>query len=94
MIGKLLKVAALAGTLALAGCFGESTPQEKLASIEALQAKNYPLSDPQRAKLDAFIASGRTAMESGQADAANEAFDGAIKILKFAESAALYNKAD
>ncbi len=94
MIGKLLRATALAGTLALAGCFGDTSPQEKLASIEALQAKNYPLNEKQQGELDAFIASGKTAMEAGQTEAASKAFDGAIQILKFAESAAIYNKAD
>lgn len=91
---SLLRAAALAATLALAACLGESTPQEKLAEIEQMMAKNYPLTETQRTDLDGHITKGKTALTAGDAEAAGKAFDGALDILKYAESAALYNKAD
>lgn len=94
MKSGFLRAAALAATLALAGCFGDSTPQEQLASIEEMQAKNYPLTEEQQADLAKYLASGKAAMTAGDDEAAGKAFDSALDILKYAESAAIYNKAD
>lgn len=88
------RIAALALTLALAGCFGDSTPQEKLAEIETLQAKNLPMTEEQVAQLTTFVTKGKAALAAGQDDAAKTALDGALKILQTAEDAALFNKAD
>ena len=90
----IFRVAALALTIALAGCFGDSTPQEKLLSIEALQAENLPLTEQQQTEVAGRIARGKTAMTAGQEEAAGSAFDGALEILKKAKDAALFNKAD
>lgn len=94
MKSGFLRAAALAVTLSLAACFGDATPQEKLAEIEEMLAKNLPMTEEQRINLDGHIAKGKTALATGQDEAAGKAFDGAIEILEFAESAAIYNKAD
>ncbi len=94
MGGQILRAAALALTLALAGCFGDSTPQEKLTLIETLQAENVPLTELQQTDISALVAKGKAAMTSGENDAAGSAFDGALDILKKAKDAALFNKAD
>jgi len=84
----------LAGTLSLAGCFGDSTPQEKMAAIEEIQAKNIPLDEQQQAGLGDFIAKGKAALVAGNDEAANEAFQGALDILKAAQDAAIFNKSE
>ena len=94
MIRRSLQAAVLATTLALAGCFGESSPQEKLAKIQEMQTKNYPLTEKQQADITGFLSKGEAALKAGDDAAAGTAFDGALKILEFAESAAIYNKAD
>jgi len=89
-----LRVAALTACLVLAGCFGPGTPEEQLESIEALQAKNLPLTSEQESGLAEHIAKGREALAAGNKEQAGAAFGAALAILGKAEDAALYNKAD
>lgn len=94
MIRKILHVAALTATLALAGCFGDSTPQEKIAVIEEIQTKNIPLDEQQQAGLADLVTKGKAALVAGNDEAANEAFQGALDILKAAQDAAIFNKSE
>ena len=94
MIATPLRAIALAATLFLAGCFGPGTPEEQLVAIEEAIAEKLPFTPQQKTDLDAAIAEGRAALEGGKKDAATAAFDKALAIVKKAEDAALYNKAD
>jgi len=94
MIATPLRAIALAATLFLAGCFGPGTPEEQLAAIQELQAKNLPVTEAQKTDLHTHIAKGREALEGGNKDEATTAFDKALAILKIAEDAAIFNKAD
>ncbi len=89
-----LRVVALTACLVLAGCFGPDTPEEQLKSIEALQAKNLPLTAKQESGLAGHITKGREALAAGNKEQAKAAFGAALAILKIAEDAALFNKAD
>ena len=89
-----MRVAILAATLALAGCLHAGTPEEQLKSIEALQAKNFPLTDKQKTGIGEHIAKGREALAAGNKEQAGEAFAAALAILKIAEDTDLFNKAD
>lgn len=94
MIRTGLHALVLGAALLLGGCFGEDTPQEKLTAIEQLQAKNYEMSPPQRESLATHLASGKKALAEGRNKEALAAFNQAYDLLKRAESAAIYNKAD
>lgn len=94
MIATPLRVIAIAASLFLTGCLGPGTPEEQLEVIAEMQAKNLPVTDAQKTELDAEIAKGREALESGNKDAATAAFDRALDILKIAEDAEIFNKAD
>ncbi len=89
-----LRVIALGASLALAGCFGPDTPEEQLEEIAAYQAKNNPLTAKQETGLGEHLAKGREALAAGDKEQAKAAFAAAIAILKKAEDAALFNKAD
>lgn len=89
-----MRAVALAASLALAGCLGADTPEEQLKSIEVLQAKNLPLTDQQTSGLEAHLAKGREAFAAGDKEKAGEAFGAALAILKIAEDAEIFNKAD
>ncbi len=94
MIATPLRAITLAASLLLAGCFGPGTPEEQLVAIEEAMAEKLPFTTQQKIDLDAAIAGGRSALEGGKKEEATEAFDKALAILKKAEDAALYNKAD
>lgn len=85
---------ALAASVLLAGCLGPDTPEEQLKSIEEYQAKNLPVTDAKKAELANHLAKGHEALTAGNKEQAMAAFGEAIAILKFAEDAAIYNKAD
>jgi Tfp pilus assembly protein PilF len=89
-----LRAIALAASLFMAGCLGPGTPEEQLQSIQELQEKNLPVTSKQKTELDAHIAKGREALEAGNKEQAGEAFGKALAILKIAEDAAIFNKAD
>lgn len=94
MTAKPLRVLIVAASLFLAGCFGPGTPEEQLAAIEEAMAEKLPFTEQQKTNLDAAIAAGREALEGGKKDVATAEFDKALEIVKKAEDAALYNKAD
>lgn len=94
MISNPLRVLALAASLFLAGCFGPGTPEEQLVAIEEAMAEKLPFTAQQKTDLDAALAAGRAALEGGKKDEATAEFDKVLAILKKAEDAALYNKAD
>ena len=94
MIAIPLRAIALAASLVLASCLGPGTPEEQLQAIQELQAKNLPVTKKQQTELDVHIAKGREALEAGNKEQAGEALGKALAILKIAEDAALFNKAD
>lgn len=94
MIAHPLRIIALAASLVLAGCLGPGTPEEQLQSIEELMTKNLPFTPQQKTDLDAHIAKGREALDSGNKDQAGDSFSKALAIMKIAEDAAIFNKAD
>lgn len=89
-----LRVAILGASLALTGCFGPDTPEEQLEAIAAYQAKNNPLTAKQETGLAEHLATGREALAAGDKALAKTALSAALAILKKAEDAALFNKAD
>ncbi len=89
-----LRVAALAASLVLAGCSGPNTPEDQLEAITAYQAKNHPLTAKQETGLAEHLAKGREALAAGDKAQAKTAFAAVLAILKKAEDAALFNKAD
>ncbi len=94
MTAKLFRILAVGAAIALAGCLGPDTPEEQLEAIQALQAKNLPMTPEEKSGLEANIAMGREALAAGNKDAAGKAFTEALAVLKRAEDTALYNKAD
>lgn len=94
MLTHGIRAAALAASLALAGCLGPGTPEEQLEAIKVLQAKNHPLTDKQTTGLEGHLAEGRAALAAGDKEKAGEAFAAALAILEIAEDTAIFNKAD
>ena len=78
---------------ALAAC-SASTPQDQLAAIDKLVAKNFPMTEQQRTDVDKYLADGKGLLENGKEAEASIAVGEALKILKLAEDADLYNKSE
>ncbi len=78
---------------ALAAC-SASTPQDQLAAIDKLVAKNFPMTEQQRTDLDKYLADGKNLLQDSKEAEASTAFGEALKILGLAEDADLYNKSE
>lgn len=76
-----------------AGC-GSSDPDTQLKTISELLAKDFPITEQQMTDIEKYVAEGEESMKSGNNEKANAAFDEAIKILKLAEDAHLFNKSE
>lgn len=76
-----------------AGC-GGSDPTSQTKTINELMAKDFPLTAQQRADVEKLVAEGNELVGAGNMEQAGVAFDAAIKILKFAEDAAMFNKSE
>lgn len=94
-MNRLFIVLFLAATFSLgaAGC-GGSDPASQLESINALLAKNFPLTVDQRSDVDKLVAEGGESLQAGDLEKASAAFGEAIEVLEFAEDAAMFNKSE
>jgi len=93
MKSKLLAVF-LAIFLAVAGCSGSSNPQDQLATIDKILAKNFDMATPQRQEVDQLVAEAKKLMESGKTEESSKLLKQAIKVLEFAEEADRFNKSE
>lgn len=78
---------------AIAAC-SPSTPQEQLAAIDTLVAKNFPMTEQQRTEVEKHLASGKSLLQDGKEAEASTAFGEALEILKLAQDADLYSKSE
>ena len=78
---------------ALAAC-SPSTPQDQIAAIDKLVAKNLPMTEQQRTDFGKYLADGKNLLQDGKEAEASTALGEALKILKIAEDADLYNKSE
>jgi hypothetical protein len=78
---------------ALTAC-SPSTPQDQLVAIDKLVAKHFPMTEQQRTDLDKYLADGKDLLRDGKEAEASTALSEALKILKIAEDADLYNKSE
>ncbi|UCG77519.1 MAG: hypothetical protein JSV21_08010 [Nitrospirota bacterium] len=74
-------------------CSGNG-PDAKLKEINALMSKKIPMTIEQREGIDSFIGKGKDLMNKGEKAEAVMAFDEALKIIKIAQDAAIYNAAE
>lgn len=85
---------ALAAAIALAAGCGSDDPQVLADQIAELSGKNLPMTDVQKKEVAEYTKQGKEWLSQGKAEGAKEAFDKALAILKQAEDAATFNKAD
>jgi Tfp pilus assembly protein PilF len=77
----------------LAGC-GGSDPDAQLKAINELIAKDFPIAEQQLADIEKLVAEGNESLKAGDTGKAGASFDEAIKILKLAEDAHMFNKSE
>lgn len=90
---RMIAVLLVAGFLALGGC-GDDDPAAQLETINALLAKDFPLTAEQKAEVERSTARGNELLQAGDLEKAGAAFEEAIAVLEFAEDAAMFNKSE
>lgn len=85
---------ALGAALLLGGCFGDDTPQQTLEKVQAIQAKQHPMTERQKKEVDAALAEGRAALAAGKSEVARAAFGRALTVMQRVEDIALFNKSE
>lgn len=84
----------LAASIFIASGCGSDDPQTLADEIEKLSGKDLPLTDVQKNEVAEFTKQGKEWLSQGKAEGATQAFDKALAILKAAEDAAAFNKAE
>ena len=71
-----------------------SDPQSQLKDIDKLMNSEFTLTAEETETVNSFITEGKKHIEQGKQKEASEALAKAIKVLKMAEDAYIFNKAD
>ncbi len=90
---KLMHIVASMAVALIISCSG-GTPQDQLKDISELQAKKYPMAAEETESMNAFIAEGKKLLEEGKLKESSESLKKALALLKQAEDAYIFNKAD
>ncbi len=92
---KYIKVFVLAVSvlMILVAC-SPGTPQDQMKEIDELLTAGFPIAPEQTESIDKFIAQGKSSLKDGKTEEAGKAFGEAIDILKMAQDADIFNKAD
>ena len=92
-MNRIVRILAAVAVVAMIGCSG-SSPQDQLKEIAELQQKGFPIAPEQVESIDRHTAEGKQLMAEGKTKEASEAFAKAIDVLKLAQDAYIFNKAD
>ncbi|KPK00066.1 MAG: hypothetical protein AMK71_08765 [Nitrospira bacterium SG8_35_4] len=71
-----------------------SSPQDQLHEIDDLMKKEFTLTTDQQESVTAFVTEGKSLLQQGKEKESSEAFAKAINVLKLAQDAYIFNKAD
>jgi hypothetical protein len=75
------------------GC-SSSTPQDQLIKIDSLMKEDFTLTSEEQESVTTFVTEGKLLLEQGKDKESSEALAKAIKVLKLAQDAYIFNKAD
>ena len=78
----------------LAACGGAESPEAQLSAIKEKLAKNLPMSSGQKSEVEQLLNEGSRLLAANQPEQASAAFEKALTILKAAEDADRFNKAE
>jgi Tfp pilus assembly protein PilF len=80
--------------LAVSACGDSSEPQAQLDAIKEKLAKNLPMSPQQKSEVEQLMTQGSRLLAANKTQEASAAFEQALKMLKAAEDADRFNKAE
>lgn len=78
----------------IVSCSSGSDPKSQLIEIDELMNKEFTLTAGETKTVTAFVTAGKKYLEQGKQKEASEELAKAIKALKMAEDAYIFNKAD
>lgn len=74
------------------GC--SSTPQDMLSEIDKLAKKGFPLTLEQKDSITSLVTEGKILLEQGKEKESSEILAKALDVLRTAQDADIFNKAD
>lgn len=84
--------------LAVAGCSSSGSkseaPGDKIATITAMMAKGYEMSQSQKESINQLLADGKKLVAEGKTAEADKLFDEAIKLLEVIAETDRFNKSE
>ena len=92
-MNRIVRVLTAVIVVAMIGC-GGSSPQDQLKEIAELQEKGFSIATEKLQSIDRHTGGGKQLMAEGKTEEASEAFAKAIGVLKLAQDAHIFNKAD
>ena len=84
---------ALLSVLGLLAC-GGSDPASISKQVAELQAKNFPMTAEQKARVSELSKKGQELLQAGKSNESAKALNEALAILKKAEDTAMFNKSE
>ena len=75
------------------GC-GSEDPQALAKQVDELLAKNFPMTDEQKAGVTKFTEQAKDMLSQGKSEESIPAYNQALAILKEAEDADMFNKSE
>ena len=90
---KIMQLIIAAMFVFIVSC-SSSDPQSQLKDIDKLMNSEFTLTAEETETVNSFVTEGKTYIEQGKKIEASEALAKAIKVLKMAEDAYIFNKAD
>ena len=90
---KIMQLIIAAMFVFIVSC-SSSDPQSQLKDIDKLMNSEFTLTAEETETVNSFVTEGKTYIEQGKKIEASEVLAKAIKVLKMAEDAYIFNKAD
>ena len=90
---KIMQLIIAAMFVFIVSC-SSSDPQSQLKDIDKLMNSEFTLTAEETETVNSFVTEGKKHIEQGKQKEASEALAKAIKVLKMAEDAYIFNKAD
>jgi len=90
---KVMQLIVAAMFVFIVSC-SSSDPKDQLKSIDELMNKEFTLTAEETETVTSFVTEGKKHMAQGKNKEASESLAKAIKVLKMAEDAYIFNKAD
>lgn len=91
---KKLGISILSAAFILLSACGDSDPASLAKQVDEMLAKDFPMTEEQKMQISELTEQAKDLLDQGKTEDSVKAYDQALAVLKEAEDAAIFNKAD